>query len=338
MKTKFIFLIFLVLIFFGCKKYHKIEGNSHAPYEITYQSNSPEKVERLIRHEFERYYHSINSFDSLSIISYVNQNKDVEVDSVFINTFNKSIEISRLSDGMFDVTCAPLLNLWGFGFTRADSVTPKVIDSLLSFVGYEKVRLEDKIIIKEDPRILLNFSGLGDGCICDMIADSFDKMGINNYLIQIGGEVTAKGHNPKGRPWRLGIIKPIDDNFSFQQELIEQKLQIQERMGIATSGDYRNYYIKDGKKYAHTLNPKTGYPAGQNILSATVLAKECLVADGLATAIMSMGTEGIKTLEDKIPDLKYYIIYSDRNGDTQIKYSKEMEKYFSPESRNTNHK
>ena len=135
------------------------------------------------------------------------------------------------------------------------------------------MKLVNRKIIKEDPGILLNFSAVGDGCICDLIADLFDQNGIENYLIEIGGEISLKGVNPNGEPWRVAITKPVDDNSCQQQEIMNQILHIKERMGIATSGDYRNYYIKDGKKYAHTLNPKTGYPAGQNILSATVLAK-----------------------------------------------------------------
>jgi thiamine biosynthesis lipoprotein len=277
----------------------------------------------------KEYYHSLNPFDSLSIISQVNQNKEIEVDSIFINAFQKSEQISELSDGMLDITCAPLINLWGFGFSKMDSVSPQIIDSLITFVGYKKVRLENKKVIKDDPRILLNFSTVGDGCICDLIADLFDKNGIENYLIEIGGEMSLKGVNKNGDPWRVAITKPVDDNFCRQEEIIYQILHIKERMGVATSGDYRNYYIKDGKKYAHTLNPKTGYPADQNILSATVLSKECITADGLATVIMSIGTRGIEMLKRRIPDLDYFIIYSDSVGSYKTEYSKGMEKYLS---------
>ncbi len=330
MKIRFYFIIAIILLFESCHdNYHKLSGVTHAPYHITFKSNNPNSVEKLVQNEFRKYYHSLNPFDSLSIISQVNQNKKVEVDSIFIKSFQKAQQISELSDGMFDVTCAPLINLWGFGFSKMDSVTPKTIDSLLTFVGYRKVKLKNNEIIKDDPRILLNFSALGDGCICDLVANLFDKNGIENYLIEIGGEMSMKGVNPKGKPWTVAITKPIDDNIGFQEEIINQTLHITERMGLATSGDYRNYYIKDGKKYAHTINPKTGYPAGQNILSATVLAKECITADGIATAIMSMGTEGFNEFKKKVPDLIYFIIYSDSIGDYNIGYSPKIEKYLS---------
>lgn len=326
-------LIFIFIILFeSCNNktdYYEIVGNLHTPYHITFQSNSPDKVQQLIQKEMKEYYHSLNPFDSLSIISQVNQNKEIEVDSIFINAFQKSEQISELSDGMLDITCAPLINLWGFGFSKMDSVSPQIIDSLITFVGYKKVRLENKKVIKDDPRILLNFSTVGDGCICDLIADLFDKNGIENYLIEIGGEMSLKGVNKNGDPWRVAITKPVDDNFCRQEEIIYQILHIKERMGVATSGDYRNYYIKDGKKYAHTLNPKTGYPADQNILSATVLSKECITADGLATVIMSIGTRGIEMLKRRIPDLDYFIIYSDSAGSYKTEYSKGMEKYLS---------
>ena len=335
MKTKFIFIVTGMLTLVSCrenKDYSTISGEIHTPYHITFQSNSPDKIEKLVQKELKAYYHSLNPFDSLSIISQINQNKEVEVDSIFINAFNKVEHISQLSDGMLDITCAPLLNLWGFGFSKMDSISPKTIDSLLTFVGYQKVKLENRKIIKKDPGILLNFSAVGDGCICDLIADLFDQNGMENYLIEIGGEISLKGVNPSGEPWKVAITKPVDDNSCQQQEIMNQILHIKERMGIATSGDYRNYYIKDGKKYAHTLNPKTGYPAGQNILSATVLAKECITADGLATAIMSMGTGGLKEFKKKVPDLNYFIIYSDSIGNYKTEYSSGMKEFLSSEA------
>ena len=331
MKTRLFFLILSIVFFQSCNdktNYYKISGAIHTPYHITFKSNDPDKIKGLIQNELRAYYHALNPFDSLSIISKVNQNKDVEVDSIFINAFQEAEKISDLSDGMLDITCAPLINLWGFGFSKKDSITPHTIDSLLTFVGYNKVKVRNNRVVKDDPRILLNFSAVGDGCICDLIADLFEKNGIEDYLIEIGGEMSLKGINPDGAPWKVAIAKPIDDNACMQDEIINQVLNISERMGIATSGDYRNYYIKDGKKYAHTLNPRTGYPASQNILSATVLTEKCIVADGLATAIMSMGTERFDEFKKKVPDLNYFIIYSDSLGNYQTEYSSQMRKYF----------
>ncbi len=155
-------------------------------------------LDEKIKEEFRKYYHSINPFDSTSVISRINCNDTVEADSLFMHVFHTAMEVSAQTGGAFDVTCAPLINLWGFGFQKYDSVTPQRIDSILHFVGYQKVRLHGKHVVKDDSRILLNFSALGDGVICDIIARLFDREGIADYLIEIGGEVMAKGKNPQG--------------------------------------------------------------------------------------------------------------------------------------------
>ena len=326
---------FIVLLLGACllnscqhaNRYYKIAGSTYTPYHITVQSSSPEKANALILKQIQRVNHSINNFDSLSIISQVNQNQPVHVDSIFEHAFHVSQKVYRLSDGMFDPSCAPLINLWGFGTSRKDSVNPHIIDSLLTFVGFSKVKLSDQTVKKSDPRTILNFSGVGDGCMCYFIANAFDSVGIQNYLIEVGGEMIMKGVNESGKPWTIGVVKPVDDNFNGQDQLMKQEFHLPGKIGLATSGDYRNYYIKNGKKYAHTINPKTGYPAGQNILSVTVFNTDCMVADGLATAIMATGTEGIKKLVKKMPDLKYFIIYSDKQGKLKTRHSPNIEKY-----------
>ena len=193
-------------------------------------------------------------------------------------------------------------------------------------MGYEKVRLEGNRVVKDDPRLLLNFSAVGDGCICDLIAARLDSLGVEDYLVDIGGEMTAKGKNAKGLPWHIGINRPVDDSTQLNTD-IEQVIELGERVGLATSGDYRNFYIKDGKKYAHTINPKTGYPAGGDILSATIIARDCIVADAYATACMALGREGAKALQARHPELEYFFIYADSTGAYRTEYSPGMEKY-----------
>jgi len=236
------------------------------------------------------------------------------------------MEVSRHSDGIFDITCAPLINVWGFGFSKKDSVTPAMIDSLKTFVGYQKVHLEGNKIVKEDPRLLLNCSAIAKGYACDVIARLLEKEGVENYMVDIGGEVVMKGVNPNGICWRIGINVPEDDSTNTKNQY-DEIVQLCKKGAIATSGNYRNFYIKDGKKYAHTIDPRTGYPAEQNILSATIVAEECITADAYATAFMAMGLEKARQMADSIPGIEYYVIYSDEEGKHQVEYSEGMLPY-----------
>ncbi len=164
------------------------------------------------------------------------------------------MEISRETQGAFDITIAPLANAWGFGFKKGTFPDSVMIDSLLQITGYDKVKLENEKIIKQDPRIMLSCSAVAKGYSVDVVARLLDRKGIKNYMIDIGGEVVVKGFNPKNDRWRIGINKPIDDSLSVKQD-IQTVLKVTD-LGMATSGNYRNFYYKDGKKYAHTIDPR----------------------------------------------------------------------------------
>lgn len=322
-----ILFLLCAMVLFSCQEktqYFETVGRLHTPYHIKYSYTKA--LDKEIQEALKGYYHSINPFDSTSIISHVNRNETVEVDSLFGIVFNKAMEISQKTDGMFDVTCAPLINLWGFGFSKKDSVTPQAIDSIRSFVGYTKVHLQGNRVTKDDPRILLNFSALGDGLSCDVIANLLDSKGIENYMIEIGGEVMAKGLNPKGECWRIGINKPTDDPAGLNQEL-EEIVHLCGKVGLATSGNYRNFYEKDGKKYGHTINPITGYPAEQDILSATIIAPDCTTADGYATSFMALGSEKARELKKRVPEIEYFIIYTDSVGNYKTEHSEGFTQY-----------
>ena len=209
-----------------------------------------------------------------------------------------------------------------------DSVTPAVIDSLRSFVGYQKVRLVGNRVEKEDPRVQLNCSSIAKGYACDVIAQLLEREGVRNYMIEIGGEVTLRGVNPAGQGWRVGINKPNPDTTGIARDNgIEEVVQLNRKGGIATSGDYRNFYIKDGKKYAHTINPLTGYPAGQNILSATIVADDCMTADAYATTFMVVGLDRAREIARQVGTIDYFIIYSDSLGHQRVAYSEGMTRY-----------
>lgn len=328
MRTKIcLFTCLACLLLNACsnQEYYEETGTVfHTLYHIKYQSSDllTEKIDK----EFQDFNLSLNPFIPHSIISKVNRNEPVEVDEWFIDVFNKAQEISQKTGGAFDATVAPLVNLWGFGFSKMDSVTPQLVDSIRQFVGYRKVRLEGKTVVKEDPRVMLDYSAIAKGYACDVIARLLEREGVENYMVEIGGEITMKGVNQNGQCWRIGINTPVDDTLGINQA-VEEIVQPCRTCGIATSGDYRNYYEKDGKKYAHTINPRTGYPAAQNVLSATIVANDCMTADGYATALMELGSERAIATGDSIPEIEYYLIYVDGNGKHQIAYSKGMLPY-----------
>lgn len=329
MQKKISFLASLwILVFTACtsQKQYFVESGSvfHTVYHIKYEAS--ELLTEKIDAEFQKFNLSLNPFNPNSIISKVNQNEPVEADDWFIEVFNRAKEVSDHSDGVFDITCAPLINLWGFGFSKMDSVTPQMIDSIKQFVGYQRVRLDGRKVIKDDPRVLLNCSAIAKGYACDVIARLLEREGINNYMVEIGGEVAIKGVNQNGNCWRIGINKPEDDSTGIKND-IEEVVQLCKKGGVATSGNYRNYYVKDGKKYAHTIDPRTGYPSEQSILSATIVAQDCITADAYATAFMAMGLEKARQVAENIPDIEYFVIYADENGKHQIEYSKGMLQY-----------
>lgn len=317
-----------VLVFTACtqqKQYYEESGSVfHTIYHVKYEGS--ELLTEKIDAELHKFNLSLNPFNPNSIISKVNKNEPVEADDWFIEVFNKAQEVSEYSEGVFDITCAPLINLWGFGFNKMDSVTPQMIDSIKQFVGYKKVKLDGRKVVKEDPRILLNCSAIAKGYASDVIARLLEREGVENYMVEIGGEVTMKGVNPDGKCWRIGINKPEDDSTGIKND-IEEVVELCKKGGVATSGNYRNYYIKDGKKYAHTIDPRTGYPSEQNILSATIVADDCITADAYATAFMAMGLEKVRQVAPNIPGIEYYVIYSDENGKHQIEYSTGMLQY-----------
>lgn len=290
-------------------------------YHISYQCDSDLSVG--IKAELMKVDQSLSPFNKESIITAINENKDVEVDPMFLDVYNLAMQISKDTDGAFDITVAPLVNAWGFGFKQGMELSSNQVDSLRQIVGYQKVSLEDGRIKKQDPRVMLDCSAIAKGYGCDMVARFLRGRGIKNFMVEIGGEVVTCGLNPDRLPWKVGVTKPSDDSLSTSHEL-QTILNVTDK-AMATSGNYRNFYYKGGKKYAHTINPKTGYPVQHNILSATVLAKSCAEADAYATSFMVMGLEKAQKVMERHPELMAYIIYSDQNGENAIWYSPSLQ-------------
>ena len=287
-------------------------------YHITYHSDTNLKKE--IEAELKKVDQSLSPFNKTSVISKVNRNENPVVDPMFKEVFLLAENISNETHGAFDITVAPLVNEWGFGFKKGVEPTRQVIDSLKYIVGYQKVKLTPKNYVqKQDPRIMLDCSAIAKGYGCDVVARLLRKNGINDYMIEIGGEIVTRGFNQKQEPWRIGVNKPTDDSLNTSQEL--QTILNVTDIAMATSGNYRNFFYKNGKKYAHTIDPKTGYPVQHNILSATVLAKNCATADAYATSFMVLGLEGAQKILQQHPELMAYLIYADKDGKNQTWYS-----------------
>lgn len=289
-------------------------------YSVTYQSDKNLKAQ--IEAQLQEVDKSLSPFNKESIITAVNNNKPVKLNEMFINVFDLAKHISEDTDGAFDITVAPLVNAWGFGFKNDTPPTRNTVDSLRQIIGYQKVKLVGSVIKKDDPRIMLDCSAIAKGYGTDVVARFLKKEGIKNFMVEIGGEIVTCGINPKRLPWAIGVEKPVDDTLAVKKDL-ETVLNITD-IAMATSGNYRNFYYKNGKKYAHTIDPKTGYPVQHNILSATVLAKECAVADAYATSFMVMGLDKAKALLDRHPELKAYIIYDDK-GEYKVWKSEGLE-------------
>ena len=286
-------------------------------YNVSYQSSRDLQPE--IEAELRRVDASLSPFNKQSIITAVNNNRSVKLDDKFTEVFSLAEKISKETGGAFDITVAPLVNEWGFGFKTGVPPTRHVIDSLRAIVGYQKVRLTDGVIHKADPRVMLDCSAIAKGYGSDCVARLLRSHGIDNFMVEIGGEVVTSGINPDRVPWRIGVTKPVDDSTQVNQEL-QTVLNVTDK-AMATSGNYRNFYYKGGRKFAHTIDPKTGYPIQHNILSATVIADDCATADAYATSFMVLGLNGAKRILKRHPELMAYLIYSDDKGKNQVWFS-----------------
>ncbi len=305
--------------------YYRENGSVYGKeYTIYYQSQASffREIEAIV----EQSNHSLNVYNPVSIISRVNRNEAVVLDTFFIDVFNKSIALSEMTHGLFDPTCFPLVSFWRNAFAEPDKIPEYQVDSIKQFVGYRKIRIENDQVIKDDPRIQLTLTALAKGYTCDRIVALLENKGIHNYMVDMGGVIVAKGIDQQGNAWQSAIRKPVetDDNRTIG---IEQVVQIPDRHAMGTSGDFKNYYIRNGKKYAHTINPITGYPAEQDVLSSTIIAHDGITADGLSTAFTALSSEQLRQLGDSLPDIEYFIIHTDSNGEYVITYSEGMKKH-----------
>lgn len=251
---------------------------------------------------------TFSGYNRKSMLSHINSGTDTAVSPMFAELFEISKAISKETYGYFDITGAPLFDAWGFGFRKGEFPTDRKIDSILQFVGMDKIRIDrDGRVIKDDPRVQLNFNAIAQGYSCDIIAAELEKAGIRDYLVEVGMEIMCKGHNAKGEKWKIGIDSPVDGN-NEAGAMIQRIVDVSD-CGIVTSGNYRKFYIMDGKKYSHSINPKTGRPVTHNLLSATIIARNATVADAYATYCMVVGYEQAKSFIESRTDIDGVLIY-----------------------------
>jgi len=275
-------------------------------FSVTYYDEKNRTFEAEIDSIFTAVDNSVSLWNDSSIISKVNRNEDVVVNQIFKDNFEWARKASELSDGAFDATIGPLVSAWGFHYKKELDMTPEIVDSIKQLVGYHKVKIVNNKVVKENPNMTLDFNAVAQGYTADLIGKLLETKGINNYLVDVGGEIMTKGTKPNGKPWVVGIEKPAE-NFDSERS-IQIKLEVTNK-GIVTSGNYRKYIEKDGVRYSHSIDPKTGYPVEHNLLSATVIADNASWADCLATICMVMGKEKASKLLENQDDIEAYFIY-----------------------------
>ncbi|MCR5819785.1 MAG: FAD:protein FMN transferase [Bacteroidaceae bacterium] len=296
--------------------FQKEEGAAFGTfYHIVYQNK--ESLQPEIQAVLAEVDCSLSMFNQQSIISQINRNEDVVTDSMFRRVFALSQEVSKVTNGAFDITVAPLVNAWGFGFKHGTLPDSIAIDSIRKFIGWQHISLDaEGRLHKEDPRMVLDCSAVAKGFGVDVVADMLRSHGVSNFMVEIGGEIVVNGQNPQGEKWKVGVNSPEDDSLSTSRKL--QTILPLTDCAMATSGNYRNYYEAGGRRLSHTIDPHSGYPVQHSLLSATVFAPTCAEADAFATSFMVLGLDSAKQILSSRPSLRAYLIYADEKGDYQV--------------------
>src|SRR5512133_3541566 len=329
-RTTPVILVLTLLFTVSCreKKVPEVEGFNGLAQGTTYsimyvdeKNYEPADLKAGTEKILNDFDMSLSLYKDSSILCRVNRNEEAVLDKYFIESFQKSADISAMTGGAFDVTVGPLVKAWGFGPDEHKNFSEAKRDSLVKLVGMDKVSIKNGHLIKSVPEINLDFNAIAQGYSVDVICDFLGRLGFHNYLVEIGGEVKAVG-TKSGAKWRIGIDRPEDNNMTPGKEL-EAVIGITDE-ALATSGNYRKFYVENGIKYSHTINPKTGYPAKNNLLSATILATDCATADGIATACMVIGKDAAVEFIEKNPQFRALLVYSDDQGNFKTWISQKL--------------
>ncbi|MGW8121456.1 FAD:protein FMN transferase [Roseivirga echinicomitans] len=318
-----IYLLVLVIAIFVVWKYREnqkpkmvlVQGTTMGviSYNIKYIDVGLRNFKKEIDSILIDFNQSLSTYIPDSEISTFNNEGSVRFDfPYFSEVLIASQVVYEESDGYFDPTVGPLVDAWGFGAGESISLDSSQVDSVLKYVGFEKVSFTNEGVSTSTPELNLNFSAIAKGQAADVVAEYLMKQGIENLMVEIGGEIRAKGKNGEGETWTIGIEVPDENRLGG----IFDAIQLEDH-GMATSGNYRNYKVIDGKKVAHTIDPKTGYPKMITLLSATIVAPTCMYADAYATAAMAMGLEKAKSMVENNPSIEAYFIYADQDGNLQ---------------------
>lgn len=321
MKKRWIqyFLIAVLSTIYGCSDKistpYIFQGETQGTYyRISYYAEDSIVGKAKIEACLNDFLQTASLWEERSIISKVNRNEPVALNSDFVRLFDAAKIVSQATEGAFDITVGDLVRNWGFGYKANQALPEEAVDSLLQFVGYQKVDIVDGKVVKSDPRIKIDFNAIAKGYSVDVVAHLLESSNITDFIVDIGGEIYAKGAKPDGSAWNIGIEKPAAD--SNAERVVQTVISVSNK-AVATSGTYRKYREVDGLRYSHTIDPKTGYPVSHSLLSVTVVADLCAQADALATAFMVMGIEKTMTFLKDHPDFEAYFIFVDENGDLQ---------------------
>ncbi|AEV32053.1 membrane-associated lipoprotein involved in thiamine biosynthesis [Owenweeksia hongkongensis DSM 17368] len=329
---KKIVLAIIGLALVGCRAETIIYENESvgyaqgSTYQIKYITESQQDWTAQFDSIFEYIDQSMSTYKDESLISLINSGDTlVEVDHLFMEVLKRSSEISRESDGLFDVTVGPLVELWGFGKTKNIDIDSSKVDSAKSLIGYKQIVVQNNSV-KVPQGFKIDFNSIAQGYTVDVVARFLEDNGVNQYMVEVGGEVRAKGKNSKDHYWKIGVDKPADeidpeDRFQMIVELRDKSL--------ATSGNYRKYWVdsETGIKYAHTINPKTGFPARNQLLSVSIIADKCIDADAYATTCMVMGMQAAQSYIEGKDGVEAYFISTDENGDWKVNFTKGFEAF-----------
>ncbi|NTW31794.1 MAG: FAD:protein FMN transferase [Bacteroidetes bacterium] len=305
---------FTLFFLFSCTKPKlvKIYGFAQGTtYSISYYDKNGVEYGSQIDSILNVFNKSVSIYDSLSLITFVNKSSEpVKADKFFIEIFENAQKVSEETNGAFDITVAPLVNAFGFGFKNKEKLDSSHIDSLKKLVNFRYVIIKNGYIYKQYPSVALDFNAIAQGYSVDLISDFLENKGVKNYIVEIGGEVYAKGKKDDGKYWNVGIEKPL---YNDLQREIKAKVKI-ENKALATSGNYHKYYVENGVKYSHIIDPSTGYPVTHSLLSVSVIADNCTKADAYATSFMVMGLNKSLLFLKNHKEFEAYFIYSDKEG------------------------
>ena len=309
-------LLLSTLLIVACNRYNepiRLQGETQGTYyNIAYYDTTHRNMLPQIQSVLDEFDSTASLWNENSLIRKVNRHDDTKVNPIFYDLLELSLKMEEYTHGAFNCKIGALVNLYGFGFKNRDDITDHQIDSLLSLIRQGDCQCNDSLHVTLSPGIELDFNAIAQGYTVDLIAQSFQQHGIQNYLIDVGGEVIARGRKADGTKWTIGIERPSPDKYSDRE--IETAIQLED-LAVVTSGNYRKYYEHDGIRYSHTIDPATGRPVSHSLLSVSVVSHEAWYADAMATAFMVMGLDkSLQFIHDNPdnPDIQaVFFIYDD---------------------------